>query len=227
MKTILSTFSTAAVLLSASSLFNVANASLIFSEDFSGGSSSLVNSADASWTDTSGKGFEVYSVNGAKVRSMSKTYDHDNDASTAEIKIPGGIEVNDDLGNETLSVTFTLDSIVDAGQEFLLTFFAGERGNASGATVEVYNVTQDISLSGILEPVLGAGEWIFNSFSFDAATTTSGDDIQISWTGGGKNSAISQEVADVNLSIVDVPAPATAAIFALGLLGFGFSRFKK
>jgi len=227
MKTILSTFSTAAVLLSASSLFNVANASLIFSEDFSGGSSSLVNSTDASWTDTSGQGFEVYNANGANARSMSKTYDHDNDASTAEIKIPGGIEVNDDLGNETLSVTFTLDSIVDAGQEFLLTFFAGERGNASGATVEVYNVTQDISLSSILEPVLDASEWIFNSFSFDAATTTSGDDIQISWTGGGKNSAISQEVADVNLSIVNVPAPATAAIFALGLLGFGLSRFKK
>jgi len=227
MKTILSTFSTAAVLLSASSLFNVANASLIFSEDFSGGSSSLVNSTDASWIDTSGQGFEVYNANGANARSMSKTYDHDNDASTAEIKIPGGIEVNDDLGNETLSVTFTLDSIVDAGQEFLLTFFAGERGNASGATVEVYNVTQDISLSGILEPVLDASEWIFNSFSFDAATTTSGDDIQISWTGGGKNSAISQEVADVNLSIVNVPAPATAAIFALGLLGFGLSRFKK
>ncbi|WP_413693930.1 PEP-CTERM sorting domain-containing protein [Psychromonas sp. KJ10-2] len=124
-------------------------------------------------------------------------------------------------------MTFTLDSLIDAGQELLLTFFAGERGDASGATVEVYNVTQDISLSGILEPVLGAGEWIYNSFSFDAATTTSGDEIQISWTGGGTNSGVSQEIADVNLSIVDVPAPATAAIFALGLLGFGVSRLKK
>lgn len=226
MKKSLSTFS-AAILLSTVGLFNSAHASLIFSEDFSGGSSSLVNSTDAAWTDTSGKAFEVYTANSAKRRSMSSTYDHDNDSSTAEIKIPGAIEVNDDLGSETLSVSFTLDSVIDTGQAFLLTFFAGERGDASGATVEVYNVTQAISLSGILEPVLEAGEWIFNSFSFDAATTTAGDEIQISWTGGGTNSAVSQEVTDVNLSIVNVPAPATAAIFALGLLGFGLSRFKK
>lgn len=227
MKQFFSKLSVVGALLSATCFINVANATVIFSEDFSGGSTSLKNSSTVKWTDTSGGGFEVYKSTGANARKMSSTYDHDNDATTAQVKIPGAIEVNDDKGNETLSATFTFDSVINDTQAFLLTFFSGVRSNATGSSVEVYNVSQGISLSGLLVPVLNGAEWVYNSFSFDGATTVTGDTLQISWIGGGTNSANGLEVADVKLSVVDVPAPATAAILALGLAGLGFRRFKK
>lgn len=228
MKLIFSKFSIATALLSATCFFNAANATVIFSEDFSGGSSSLKKSSSVTWKDTSGGGFEVYTASTSSPRGMSSTYDHDNNASTAKIKIPGAIEVNDDKGNETLSATFTFDSIINDTQAFLLTFFSGVRNNnATGSSVAVYNVTQGISLSGLLVPVLNGSTWVYNSFSFDGATTVTGDSLQISWIGGGTNSANGLEIADVKLSVVDIPAPATAAILALGLAGLGFRRFKK
>ena len=227
MKKTFSKLTAVTVLLSASCVFNVANASLIFSEDFSGGSSALQNSTDVTWSDTSGGGFEVYTYTSAGPRGMSGTYDHDNDASTAQVNIPGAIEVNDDKGNETLTATFTLDSVIEAGQETVLSFFAGARNNAIGATVEILNLTQGTSLSGLFEPTTTTTEWTFNSFSFDSAAASIGDVLQITWLGGGTNSATGLEVADVNFSVVDVPAPATTAILALGLAGLGFRRFKK
>ena len=227
MKKVFSKLTAVTVLLSASCVFNVANASLIFSEDFSGGSSALQNSTDVTWADTSGGGFEVYTFASAGPRGMSGTYDHDNDASTAQVNIPGAIEVNDDIGNETLTASFTLDSVIEVGQEAVLSFFAGARNNAIGATVEILNLTQDTSLSGLFEPTATTIEWTFNSFSFDSAAASIGDVLQITWLGGGTSSATGLEVADVNFSVVDVPAPATTAILALGLAGLGFRRFKK
>ena len=227
MKHIFTKLTAAGALLSASCLINVANAGVIFSEDFSGGSSSLINSTNVTWSDTSGNGFEVYQSQSASPRGMSGTYDHDNDATTAEINIPGAIEVNDDQGNVTLTATFTLDSAITADQEGLLTFFGGARKSADGASVEVFNVTQNTTLSGVLESVLTTNEWTFNSFSFNTTAAAAGDELQVRWIGGGTSSANGQEVALVNFSVVDVPAPATSAILALGLLGFGVRRFKK
>lgn len=227
MKHIFTKLTAAGVLLSVSCLINVANAGVIFSEDFSGGSTSLVNSTNVAWADSSGIGFEVYQSGSASPRGMSGTYDHDNDPTTAQIKIPGAIEVNDNAGNVTLTATFTLDSAITANQEGLLTFFGGARQSSDGASVEVFNVTQNTTLSGVLESVLTTKEWTFNSFAFNTTAAAAGDEIQVRWIGGGSNSANGQEVALVNLSVVDVPAPATAAILALGLLGFGARRFKK
>ncbi|WP_028868766.1 PEP-CTERM sorting domain-containing protein [Psychromonas arctica] len=227
MKHIFTKLTAAGALLSVSCLINVANAGVIFSEDFSGGSTSLVNSTNVAWADSSGIGFEVYQSGSASPRGMSGTYDHDNDPTTAQIKIPGAIEVNDNAGNVTLTATFTLDSAITANQEGLLTFFGGARQSSDGASVEVFNVTQNTTLSGVLESVLTTKEWTFNSFAFNTTAAAAGDEIQVRWFGGGSNSANGQEVALVNLSVVDVPAPATAAILALGLLGFGARRFKK
>ncbi|MBB1274092.1 PEP-CTERM sorting domain-containing protein [Psychromonas sp. SR45-3] len=227
MKHIFTKLTAAGALLSVSCLINVANAGVIFSEDFSGGSTSLVNSTNVAWADSSGIGFEVYQSGSASPRGMSGTYDHDNDPTTAQIKIPGAIEVNDNAGNVTLTATFTLDSAITANQEGLLTFFGGARQSSDGASVEVFNVTQNTTLSGVLESVLTTKEWTFNSFAFNTTAAAAGDEIQVRWIGGGSNSANGQEVALVNLSVVDVPAPATAAILALGLLGFGARRFKK
>jgi hypothetical protein len=206
---------------------NVANATLIFAEDFSGGSSALKNSPIVIWADSDGGGFEVYGVNTASYRSMSSMYDHDHDPSTANIAIPGAIEVNDDSGNVLLTATFNLGSNISTNQMSTLSFFGGVRGgNSIGASVEIFNLTRNISLSGIFTPTLGTGNWVYNEFNFASMAASVSDDIQIRWNGGGSNSANGQEVALVSYSTVDVPEPSTFAIFALGLLGLASRKLK-
>ncbi|MGF1764881.1 PEP-CTERM sorting domain-containing protein [Aliivibrio kagoshimensis] len=218
----------AGCLLSASSVLSMANAGLIFAEDFNSGSNGLTNAVDVSWSDSSGQGFEVYNAGGAGARGMSGTYDHDNNPATAQVPILGAIEVNDDQGNELLTATFTLDSVIASDQMGSLSFFGGVRGNnASGATVEIYNLTQNQTLSGVLTPLLGAGEWVYNSFSFAATSANLGDELQFRWQGGGTNSANGQEITQVNFSVVEVSEPTTLALFALGVFGLGLSRLKK
>lgn len=215
-------------ILSASFFVTNANATLIFEEDFSGGSRALSNSSTVTWADSDGGGFEVYGARSSSPRGMSGTYDHDNDASTANIAIPGAIEVNDDAGDVLLTATFNLDVSINANQMSVLSFLGGVRGNnATGASVEVFNMTQNTSLSGVLIPTLGKGDWVHNEFSFVSTAANAGDDIQIRWTGGGTNSANGQEVALVSFSTVDVPEPSTFAIFALGMMGLAARRFKR
>lgn len=223
------------LIFSISCLVTNANATLIFEEDFSGGSNALKNSSTVTWADSDGGGFEVYGTGSASPRGMSGTYDHDNDPSTANIAIPGAIEVNDDSGNVLLTATFSLSSSIDNNQMGTLSFLGGVRGkNSTGASVEIFNLTQSTSLSGILIPMLGHGNWIYNEFSFASTAASVGDDIQIRWTGGGSNSANGQEVALVSFSTepttpssVNVPEPSTFAIFALGMIGLASRRFNK
>ncbi|MFT5760851.1 MAG: hypothetical protein ACI9LM_005638 [Alteromonadaceae bacterium] len=215
------------LILSISCLVANANATMIFAEDFSGGSSALKSSPIVTWADSDGGGFEVYGVNSASPRGMSGMYDHDNDASTANIAIPGAIEVNDDSGNVLLTATFSLDSSIKTNQMGTLSFFGGVRGgNATGASVEIFNLTKSTSLSGILTPTLGAKNWVYNEISFASTAASIGDDIQIRWKGGGSNSANGQEVALVSFSTVDVPEPSTLAIFALGMMGLASRKFR-
>ena len=214
--------------LSVSCLITNANATIIFAEDFSGGNNSLKNSSIVTWEDSDGGGFEVYGTTSSGPRGMSGMYDHDNDVSTPNIPILGAIEINDDRGDVLLTATFSLDSIIDNNHMGVLSFFGGVRGgNATGASVEIFNLTKNTSLTGILAPVLGAGKWVYNEFTFAPTAASIGDDIQIRWTGGGTNSANGQEVALVSFSTVDVPEPSTFAIFALGLAGLASRRLKK
>lgn len=216
------------LILSISCVVTNANATLIFAEDFSGGSRALEESETVNWADSDGGGFEVYGTRSASPRGMSGLYDHDNDASTANIGIPGAIEVNDDRGNVLLTATFSLDSSINDHQTGILSFLGGVRGkNSTGASVEIFNLTKSTSLSGILKPTLGGGNWIYNEISFASTAASVGDDIQIRWTGGGTNSANGQEVALVSFSTVDVPEPSTFAIFALGMIGLASRRFKR
>jgi len=215
-----------AVLLTLTVACTSAQATLIFSEDFTGGSASLLNSVNVKWSDSSGGGFEVYSAGGAGARGMKGTYDHDGDSSTAQIALPAGIEVNDDQGNELLTAQFTLNTMIQANELAQLSFWGGvRRNNAIGASVEIYNVSQDISISGLLTPTLGSGDWIFNQFSFASNSAAVGDLLEIRWQGGGTNSANGQEIAMVDFSTVTnpqatvVPEPTSIAIFGLGLLG--------
>ncbi len=225
-KTLITTFQ--ALILSIGCLITNANAALIFEEDFSGGSSSLTNSPIVTWSDSDGGGFEVYGMRSAGPRGMSGLFDHDNDSSTANIGIPGAIEVNDDSGNVLLTATFNLDTNINTDQMSVLSFFGGVRGgNSTGASVEVFNLTQGTSLSGVLTPTLGAKNWIYNEFSFASSASNIGDDIQIRWTGGGSNSANGQEVALVSFSTIDVPEPSTLAIFTLAIMGLVSRKIKK
>jgi hypothetical protein len=209
-------------------------ATLIFSEDFTGGSAGLLNSVAVHWSDSSGNGFEVYSAGGAGIRGMSSTYDHDNNGDTAQIPLPGGIEVNDDQGNELLVAQFTLSTIIQAEQIGQLSFWGGVRGgNANGALVEIYNISLSTSLTGILAPTLGSHDWVFNEFTFASTAASVGDKLEIRWQGGGSNSANGQEIAMVNFSIVDapqnakIPEPNGIVIFALGILGLLGATAKK
>lgn len=227
-----------ALILSFSCLAVNANATIIFAEDFSGGSSALKNSSFVSWVDSDGGGFEVYGSTSSGPRGMIGTYDHDNNPSTPNISLPGALEVNDDSGNVLLTATFTLDSIIASNQTGILSFFGGVRGgNASGASVEIFNLTANTSISGLLSPNLGARNWVYNEFRFESPAANIGDQIQFRWQGGGTNSANGQEVALVSFSIVDapepalsavdVPEPAALALFALGMIGLASRRNKK
>ncbi|MGB1261878.1 MAG: PEP-CTERM sorting domain-containing protein [Cognaticolwellia sp.] len=220
------------LLLSVSCFIGSANATLIFSEDFTGGDAALLNSPIVTWSDSDGGGFEVYNTGGAGARGMSGMFDHDNDPSTPQIVLPGALEVNDDSGNVSLTATFNLDTAINANQMGFLSFFGGVRGgNAVGASVEIFNLTQNASISGLLTPTLGAYDWAYNEFSFASTAANVGDQIQFRWQGGGTNSANGQEVALVSFSIVDgaavVPEPSTIVILALGIIGLASRRFKQ
>ena len=218
-------------LLSVSCFISSASATLIFEEDFTGGSVALQNSQFVTWSDSDGGGFEVYNANGAGARGMSGFYDHDNNPNTPDLALPGGLEVNDDSGNVFLTATFNLNSGLGANQSGFLTFYGGVRGgNSTGASIEIFNLTQNTSISGVLTPTLGAFDWVYNEFSFASTAVNIGDQIQFRWQGGGNSSANGQEVALVSFSIVDdtavVPEPSTLAIFALGIIGLASRRFK-
>ena len=220
---------------SASLIINNAYAGIIFSEDFSGLSTALENSLIVDWQDSTGGGFEVYPTGGAAARGMSGMFDHDNNPSTAEVVLPGGLEVNDTSGDVLLTATFSLGSTINANQLGSLSFFGGVRGgNAIGATIEIFNLTEDISLTGVLVPTLGSFNWIYNEFNFSSTAASIGDQIQFRWEGGGTNSADGQEMALISFSIIDdpaavvsVPEPYTLAIFALGMIGLASRLFKK
>ncbi|MBL4822925.1 MAG: hypothetical protein JKX90_05295 [Colwellia sp.] len=220
---------------SACLLINNTYAGIIFSEDFSGLSTALENSLIVDWQDSTGGDFEVYTTGGAAARGMSGMYDHDNNPATAEVVLPGGLEVNDNSGDVFLTATFSLDSTINANQLGSLSFFGGMRsGNAIGATIEIFNLTENISLTGVLAPTLGSFNWVYNEFNFSSTAASIGDQIQFRWEGGGTNSANGQEVALVSFSIIDapsvsvsVPEPFILAIFSIGIIGLALHRFNK
>lgn len=206
------------------------HAGLIFAEDFSGGVPSLVG-----WSDSdSSSDLEVYKSNLASLYGTSETYDHDNDPTTPEITIWGALEVNDDAGQvTTVSASFFLNESIDNNQYGMLSFFSGVRNNnANGATVELVNVSQNFSLTGLLSNIITeSGEWNFNSYVFDWLGTNVGDELQIIWFGGGSTSSNGLHITDVQLSSVaqsdsstNIPEPTGIFIMAIALICLARSR---
>ena len=201
--------------------FNI-NASIIYAEDFSGSHKSL---RSAGWSDSDHtSGLELYRHNSSKRRGMRGVYDHDNNPLTPDIPILGALEVNDDAGNVLLmSEIFTVNQEVNYWETGVLSFYSGVRkNNADGAYVELVNLTKDISLTGQLMPNFNGSTWTFNSFEFGWSTTQQGDELQITFAGGGSNSANGQQVADI--SLVKVPAPSTIILMCLGAAGVVLRR---
>lgn len=199
------------------------SAGIIFSEDFSS------NSLSGWSNDDLGSNFEIYTSGMSGIYGTGATYDHDNDVSTPEIPIPNALEINSEMGDVTLfSRIFQMSEELNSSSSGFLSYFAGVRGgNATGASVEIFNVTQGFSLTGTLTNILFAEElWVFNTFSFDWATTQLGDNIQIIWTGGGTSSADGQHIADITLqSVTNVSEPKILLLFSLALLVV--TRFRK
>lgn len=206
------------------------HAGLIFQEDFSGGSPSLIGWSDNDATPTS---FEIYGAGAATPHGVSSTYDHDNNPLTPEITIPAGLEVNDQTSQVTLtSANFSLTETLTSNNFGRLTYFAGvRRNNSLGAFVEVFNVTQNFSLTGeITDIVFNSGTWTYNSFDFLWGSSVTGDQLQIRWYGGGDTSANGQQIADVKLfnelnsNVINANAPSSFGILVLGILLFLFKN---
>ncbi|MFC3095747.1 hypothetical protein DRW07_07460 [Alteromonas sediminis] len=205
-----------------------ASATLIYNEDFSGSAGSLVS---AGWSDSdNSNGLELYRTNSASPRGMVGVYDHDNNPFTPDVAIVGALEVNDDAGNvQLMSEIFVMDQSVFSWEVGTLSFFAGVRkANAQGASVEVFNVTQNYSLTGLLTPALNPtapkakNTWSFNSFSFLWGNTQQGDELQLRFNGGGSTSANGLQIADIALT--KVPTPGPLLLLGLGIIGLALGK---
>jgi hypothetical protein len=152
---------------------------------------------------------------------MNSTYDHDQNGGTANITIPGGIEVNDDSGAATLTATILLSDRLIAGSD-LLTFFAGTRSATGPApTITITNMTDATTILAATTVTINANDniWEFNSHSGLFTAADAGDTIKIDWFGGGTNSANGLELADIELTVetVPVPEPVSAGLCVLAM----------
>ncbi|WP_032097180.1 MULTISPECIES: hypothetical protein [unclassified Alteromonas] len=201
-----------------------ATASIIYAENFSFGHKTLI---DAGWSDSdNSNGLEYYQASGSGARGMNGFYDHDNNPLTPDVNILGALEVNDDAGSVTLlSEIFTVNQEVNYWETGKLTFYSGIRqNNADGAFVELTNLTRNMSLTGQLIPEFNGRTWQFNSFEFGWGQTQLGDDLQLTFQGGGSSSANGLQVADI--TITRVPAPSSFTIFAFCFVAL-YLRVKK
>jgi hypothetical protein len=180
-------------------------------EKFSGGGGTgaggLAAETNPVWTDNDSGGFEVYGSNGAGARGMKDTYDQDNNAGTAQIKIPGGIEVNSNGPNTLLKATFTLPSLPPnlsyAGGTLRL--WVGNRGSPGGSqTIQVFDTLPGTAIMAATAPVLPTGgtprDWIFNSFNVPFSNANAGDKIEVRFQSSG-NGGEGLELADVLLTV--------------------------
>ena len=158
------------------------------------------------WRDSDGNPnvLERYGAAAAGVRDMYSTYDHDNDSGTPDITIPGGLEVNHNTGNATVTASFTLSNNTDVTKQGVLSFFAGMRGNnrTNLPMISIVNITDSTAILPPTEITINADDnvWEYNRFFFPLSAGDLGDDIEIRWQGGGNNSASGLQITDVNLS---------------------------
>jgi len=184
-------------------------------------------SSSPHWYDdeASSTSFEQYSFSNptgsASARGLATTYDHDQSGSTAPIDIPGGLEVNDDTGQVTLTAQFTLPTDIDVTETGSLRFFAAQRNHSTGhdtPTVSLVNLTDARTIHTANVVFVGdRTTWQINTASITWLASDLGDEIALSFYGGGTENNDGLQLVDLTLQSTTLPVPAPAALPA-GLL---------
>jgi len=174
----------------------------LIDEEFPGGRAP-VNTAHVSWSDSTGGGYETYNSGGAGVRDMNSVYDHDQDGGTADVTIPGGIELNDTAGPVTLTATVTMPTEFNPGSG-VLTFHAGERrGTGTDPTLTVVNTTDGTTVLPVGSIAINANDniWEYTAHTGFFSASDAGDTVEVRWFGGGSGGADGLQLCDIELSV--------------------------
>jgi len=190
-------------------------------EDFSDGAVGPTPAA-AAWVDSSGSPEVAAGTGFATARAVATTYDNDNNAGTANINIPGGLEVNASAVS-TQTITITMPGSFDAAPNNFasLTFWAAVRANnATGASVSIVDTTDALTVLPATTPTFAATNtnWQFNSFTFPLLPTYAGDSFNVVFNGGGSNGANGLELTDITFA-VNTPEPAGLSLATVSTLG--------
>jgi hypothetical protein len=189
-------------------------------DDFSDGAVGPTPAA-ANWVNSSGSPEVAAGTGFGTARAVATTYDHDNNAGTANISIPGGLEVNvSAVSTQTITVTMPVTFDAAPNNLGMLTFWAAVRANnATGASVAIVDVTDGVTVVPATTPTFAATNtnWQFNSFSFPLLATYAGDTFNVVFNGGGSNGANGLELTDLTLA-ANVPEPACVG---LGIVAMG------
>ena len=201
---------------------------VLIDEEFTDGANPTNNDI-VTWTDSDpDTNFETYEADKADEREMSNTYDDDQDASTPEVPIPGGLEVNVNTGNSihigVMTLTATLKLPDDLGNNHVgrMTLFAGRRQPDQGVpgTMRIINVTRDITYFPATQlSVVTSGDplypWVFNEFDgIDLSGASGGDEVKVIWYGGGTNGGDGLQLADIHFELIPEPGAGWLSAFA-------------
>jgi hypothetical protein len=160
-------------------------------------------------------------------RNIGDSYDHDNDPSTPNIAIPGGIEINgwDQSYPGILVITVTAPEDIPAGQG-VIKFWAAFRQSITGGQVQIANITQGIDAlppttildHGIIVDEGGTEwdfrkEWKYNEFS-TITPISAGDELQVIFTSGTEIGDAGLELTDLTFETV-VPEPTSIGLVAM------------
>lgn len=177
---------------------------------------------------------------GASARGLATTYDHDQNAATANIDIPGGFEVMSGFTSDGLpdsirvGVQVVLPNTLDASASGLLTFLTENRiaGSLGGNTplYSIFNLTDNREITPLTAPDQPTAAWNFQSVNVALLGSDAGDTIELrfqeSITEGASGGARGLQVADVNFSVSTIPEPSSTALLGLGGLALILRRRK-
>jgi hypothetical protein len=198
-------------------------------EDFSDGAVGPTPAA-ANWVNSSGSAEVAAGTGFGTARALATTYDHDNNLLTANVNIPGGLEVNVSAVS-TQTITITMPATFDAVPNNLaqLTFWAAVRANnATGASVSIVDTTDAVTVLPATTPLFAATNtnWQFNTFSFPLLGSYAGDSFNVIYNGGGSNGANGLELTDITFA-VNVPEPMGLSLLAAAGLALLARRKKR
>jgi hypothetical protein len=189
----------AVLICSLSGLINVANAGLIFSEDFGSGNNRGALTTLDNWDVTRGN-VDLWNF------PTFPGYSLDMDGSNANATIETKSTFNFTPGN-IYELSFSFGNNTHAGNVLNFTF----------TDPSIFNETLPISIAGT-PPAIN----IVRQFTVSSPTSA-----KLVFSEQGSASYGGSIIDDIQLSYSQVPEPSTLAIFALGLIGLASRRFKQ